>query len=114
MTDAILNSVLLGASIGGVYVVSAYLSFRFARGRSHKIFLMVALGGVGARLFLATALIALVLALTAVNQPVFLGGFFAVFVTGLVLEVVFLHRSQLAATRKREEIDAADNETARI
>ena len=112
MTEEILNSVLLGASIGGVYVLIAYLSFRYALGRSHKVFLVVALGGVGARLFVASALIALVLALMAVNQPAFLGGFFAVFVIGLILEVVFLHRSQMAATQKSAEIKGTDTEPA--
>jgi len=112
MTDEMLNSVLLGVSIGGVYVLAAYLSFRFALGRSHKIFFVVALGGVGARLFVATALISLVLALTAVNQPAFFGGFFAVFVVGLVLEIVFLHRGQLAAAQKAAEISDTDGKPA--
>jgi len=35
-----------------------------------------------------------------VHQPAFLGGFFAVFVLGLILEVLMLHRGQLAASQK--------------
>lgn len=113
MTDEILGSVLLGAFIGAMYVIAAYFSFRFAHGRSQKIFLMVALGGIGVRLFVAVALIALVFALSPVNQPAFLGGFFAVFVLGLILEVTFLHRSQLAATRESGRFAASDTESFR-
>ena len=104
MTTATMFSLTLGTLIGACYVVSAYATFRFAAGRSQRVFLLVALGGVGIRLLAAASVIALVIALTDVHQPLFLGSFFAVFVVGLVLEVTLLHRRQPAVTH-----DSLDN-----
>ena len=103
MADEFEFSLYLGAFIGAVYVLIAYLSFRFAIGRSQRTFLIVAIGGISVRLFIAVGAIALVLALVAVNQPAFVGGFFAVFVLGLILEVVLLHRRQVAVSEKANE-----------
>jgi len=100
MTNEILTSVLSGVGIGVLYVLSAYMTFRYALSRGQRMFLIIALGGIGIRLFVAISVITLVLVLSPVNQPAFLGGFFAVFVLGLILEVLMLHRSQLAASQK--------------
>jgi len=99
MTTAISTSLILGTLIGACYVISAYASFRFALGRSQRVFLLVALGGVGVRLLVAASLIALVIALVQVNQAYFLGSFFSIFVIGLIVEVTMLHRKQLGASR---------------
>jgi hypothetical protein len=104
MTNEILTSALSGAGIGALYVLSAYLTFRFALSRGQRMFLIVALGGIGVRLMVAVSVITLVLVLSSVNQPAFLAGFFAVFVLGLILEVLMLHRGQLAASQKTGEV----------
>ena len=99
MTNELVTGVAAGAGIGAVYVLSAYLMFRFSLSRGQRMFLIVALGGIGIRLLVAVSVITLILVLTSVNQPAFLGGFFAVFVLGLILEIVLLHRGQLAASQ---------------
>ena len=103
MTNEILTGVLIGAGIGASYVLSAYIMFRFALSRGQRMFLIISLGGIGIRLLVAISAITLILVLSSVHQPAFLGGFFAVFVLGLILEVLMLHRGQQAASQKSGE-----------
>jgi hypothetical protein len=102
MTDGILFSLLPGASIGAVYGLSAYISFRVALDRPDRLFMLIVLGGMALRLFIAVLTIALILVLSNVDQEVFLISFFAVFAVGLAAEILFLHRRQLETAKKSE------------
>ncbi|MFT4603470.1 MAG: hypothetical protein ACI9W4_000184 [Rhodothermales bacterium] len=56
--------------------------------------MLVALGGMTARLFVAATAVALVLAFAPVLPMVFVVSFFAVFAMALTLEITLLHRQQ--------------------
>ncbi|NNE34636.1 MAG: hypothetical protein HKN13_05345 [Rhodothermales bacterium] len=81
-----------GLIIGGIYVLLVFGTVRLAQKRSRKSFMLIVLGGMSLRLFLAIASIALIFALVPINKQVFLAAFFAVFLIGLVLETVMMHR----------------------
>ena len=84
-------SVVVGGGIGVAYVLASLLMNRLAA-RDQQRFLLIALGGVGARIGVAILAITLVLVLMPVNAGWFIGAFFSVFLVGIVAEVVLLHR----------------------
>lgn len=87
-------SLSLGIGFGLVYGILSYVTYRIALSRPPQMFMLVAFGGMTARLFVATAAVALVLAFAPVLPMVFVVSFFAVFAIALILEVTLLHRSQ--------------------
>ncbi len=92
MADGFWFSALLGAGIGGIYGISAYLISRSALQKSNRTFLLLVLGGMSARLFLTLAVITIILIAVPVDKPVFVIAFLALFVVGLVIETLILHR----------------------
>ena len=57
-------------------------------------FMLLVMGGMTIRIFVTIIILTLVLLFAPVDQTLFLIAFFAVFVLGLILEVLYLHRKQ--------------------
>ena len=93
MAQEILWSVAAGALIGIAYVVASLVMNRRARTVDPKRFMMIVFGGMALRIFVALALVALVLVLTRVHEEAFLGAFIVLLICGLVAEVALLHRN---------------------
>ena len=98
MEDGIWFSLALGLATGGIYLLLMYLSLRLARDRSRHSFMMIVFGGMGVRLFVAAATVTLVIVLAPVSEVVYLSTFFCLFLIGLVLEVLVLHRRYASGT----------------
>lgn len=84
-------SAALGAGVGLLYSVAGFLMGRIALLRPH-LFMLFALGGMGVRMFLAACIVALVLGLSLADPLAFIGGFFLLFLTGLVIEIAAVLR----------------------
>jgi len=96
MSDGILISAFAGAALAALYSVSALGLGRIAMRSSRRNFMMIVMGGMMARLFVAIIILTLVLLFAPVNKMAFLLGFFVIFVIGLTAEVLTLHRQQLS------------------
>jgi len=96
MEDGFWFSTALGLGTGGIYLLLVYLSLRLARSMGRRMFMMVVFGGMAIRLFVAASIIALIIALAPVSKVVYLAAFFVVFLIGLTLEVVVVHRERTA------------------
>ena len=94
-------SAILGLGIGGIYVLLVFLGLRVALRRKKHSFMNIIFGGMAIRLFLSVAAIAIVIALAPVDKAVFLTVFLGVFLIGLIVEVVLLHRQQ-GSPQKRD------------
>lgn len=81
-----------GAGIGVLYGLASYLGYKRALLASPRRFMLLALGGMTVRLFVAVMVITLTLVLAPVQPMPFIGSFFALFLMALVLEVLVLHR----------------------
>lgn len=103
MSESIWFSSLFGAGIAVVYSVSAIVLGRVAMKSPGRTFMMIVMGGMVARIFVALIILTLTLLFAPVNQLAFLMGFFVVFVIGLTLEIVMLHQSQNAVTDARKK-----------
>lgn len=103
MVNGFWFSALIGVGLGVMYGLSAYLASRTAMNRSHRSFMLLVLGGMMARLFLTILIITLILLLVPVNKLVFVVSFFVIFVIGLTLEIVILHRRQLSVNQNHSE-----------
>lgn len=101
MGDGFWFSAVLGSGIGGIYVFLVFLSLRIAVRRPKHSFIIVILGGMTIRLFLAVTAIAIVIALVPVDKVVFLTAFLGVFLIGLTIEVVILYRQQKSTERQK-------------
>jgi len=97
MEDGFWFSAALGIATGGMYVLLVYAGLRLARGMGRKTFMMIVFGGMAIRLFVAAAVIALVVALAPVSKIVYLATFFGFFLIGLILEVIVVHRNRFSA-----------------
>jgi hypothetical protein len=91
-------SALIGIGLGVFYGLSAIFVTSWAMNKSHRSFMLLVLGGMMARLFVTILAITLILLLVPVDTMVFIISFFVLFVVGLVLEVVLLHRRQQLAS----------------
>ena len=94
MTDSFWFSALLGASLAAVYSVAALWIGSIAQRSSSRTFMMIVMGGMVARIFVAVITLPLVLLFAPVDQTVLLIAFFAVFTVGLTTETIMLHRRQ--------------------
>lgn len=103
MVNGFWFSALIGVGLGVMYGLSAYLASRTAMNRSHRSFMLLVLGGMMARLFLTILIITLILLLVPVNKLVFVVSFFVIFVIGLALEILILHRRQLSVNQNHSE-----------
>lgn len=92
MTSGIWLSVGLGVAFGLAYYASSVVTHHFAA-RHPAAFFVIALGGMLVRMTLCLAGATLTLALLPVQPLPFLGTFMALFVVGLTLEILRLHRS---------------------
>ena len=84
---------IAGLSIGGLYTLTSYMTVRYALGKSDRLFMMLVLGGMAARLFVTMLILALILALAPVHRTALVAGFFISFIAGLIIEIRLLHRS---------------------
>ena len=100
-SEQIMLSVGLGVGLGLAYIFASYVSNQLAL-RSTQ-FMLIVVGAMMLRMFIALVLLAVVLLMLPVANAVFLGGFFVVFGIGLVIEVVTLHRRKLDADAGRAE-----------
>lgn len=91
------GSILLGAAIASLYAASSFVTLRFAMNRPGNQFMLVVFGGMTARLFVAAAVMTLILVFVPVVKTAFLGSFAAGFIIGLVVEVFVLHNRQKQA-----------------
>ncbi len=108
MSESIWFSSLFGAGMAVVYSVSAIVLGRVAMKSPGRTFMMIVMGGMVARIFVALIILTLILLFAPVNQLAFLMGFFVVFVIGLTVEIVTLHRSQKAVSAVPDAPDAPD------
>lgn len=94
MEEGFWFSAVLGLGIGGVYVLLIFLGLKLALRQKKHSFMLFIFGGMTVRLFLSVAAIALIIALVPIEKAVFLTAFLGVFLIGLIVEVVILHRQQ--------------------
>jgi hypothetical protein len=87
-----------GAGLGLAYSAVSYLMVRFAL-RNPRLFMLVALGGMGLRIMLALSAVTLILVFAGVEPLAFVGSFFLIFIAGLAVELVVLARYQSASPR---------------
>ncbi|MFQ5570782.1 MAG: hypothetical protein ACE5G0_13945 [Rhodothermales bacterium] len=87
----------LGIGLGLLYSAASLVVNRYALRQDSHRFLLIVLGGMIARMALALALVALIVLLLPVEQVAFLASFLGVFVIGIIVEVMILHRKLLAA-----------------
>lgn len=87
-------SVGLGACIGALYIALSLLAGRYAMRQAPGRFFLVVFGAMLVRLVMTLVLVVLVLALAPVEKAPFIGAFFGVFVIGLAVEVLYLHRAR--------------------
>jgi hypothetical protein len=92
MSVAIWSSVALGVALGLVNAAASYALWRLARGRKQSMFMTIIFGGMGVRMLVLLALIALVLVFAPVSRGAFVGAFFTTFAVGLIAEVIMLQR----------------------
>jgi hypothetical protein len=90
MTEGFWISTGLGGGLGLLYGLASYLNCRLAFRWSHA-FLLVVFGGLLLRLFVALGLLTTALLWLPVARAGLVGGFFGVFLLGLVMEVRWLH-----------------------
>lgn len=86
----------LGAGLGVLYILISLLANRLALRKGQRTFMMIVLGGMIARMFAALVGVVLILLLLPVEQIVFIGSFFGVFVIGMIVEVLHLRRGATA------------------
>ncbi len=91
MTAEVLAGLLAGIFLGLSYAVAGYLMNRRAELSPEKFMLWVA-GGMAVRMFVALAVIAVVLVVAPVDTTVFLGSFLTLFVLGVISEIVVGYR----------------------
>ena len=88
-----LMALLAGTVLGLAYAFAGFFMSRRAQTSPDKFLLWVA-GGMAVRMFVALAIIALVLAVAPVDSSIFLGSFLTLFVLGVILEIATVHRRQ--------------------
>ncbi len=79
--------------MGLLYTVVSLIAHRFALRQGPRTFMMIVLGGMAARMGLALIAIVLILYLLPVEQAAFVGSFFGVFIVGMIVEVLYVHRA---------------------
>lgn len=93
MTAEALTGLLAGMLLGLSYALAGYLMSRRAQSSPDRFMFWVA-GGMAIRMFVALAVIALVLATAPVDTTTFLGSFLTLFVLGVIVEIAVAHRRQ--------------------
>ena len=88
-------SIGLGSGIGLLYAIASLLVNRYAMRQPGHRFLLVFMGGMMVRLALALVGVTLILLLLPVQQRAFVASFLGVFVIGLIVEIVRVHRRLL-------------------
>ena len=96
MSDGIVISAFAGSALAALYSVAALGLGKIAMRSSRRNFMMIVMGGMMARLFVAIIILTLALLFAPVHKVAFLLGFFVIFVIGLTLEILTLHRQQLS------------------
>lgn len=89
-----ITGVIFGLLLGVIYIMASWLTYRLASGQSDATFFKIYFGGMTVRMFVTLLAVGVVLLVFDVPEIAFLGAFFLVFVLGLVLEVLLLHRRQ--------------------
>ncbi len=87
-------SIILGTAIAGLYGISSWATLRFALGRPSQQFMLLVFGGMTARLFVAAAILTLLMVFVPLHMAAFLGSFAVGFLIGLAAEVIVLHNRQ--------------------
>ena len=87
----------LGIGIGLLYSAASLLINRYAMRQEQRLFLLLVLGGMVVRMLVVLLVVVLVLLLLPVEQIPFIASFLAVFLIGMIVEVLHLHRKGLAA-----------------
>ncbi len=95
-TAAWWSSVGLGTAMGLLYTVVSLLAHRFALRQGPRTFMMIVLGGMAARMGVALIAMVLILYLLPVEQAAFVGSFLGVFIVGMIVEVLYVHRAASA------------------
>jgi len=82
----------LGVGLGLLYIMISLLANRLAMRKGRRTFMMIVVGGMVARLFTVLIAVILILLFLPVEQTIFIGSFFGVFVIGMIVEVLHLRR----------------------
>ncbi|MDA0874418.1 MAG: hypothetical protein O3C45_05070 [Bacteroidetes bacterium] len=98
MNEGILISALAGVGLAVAYSAAAAFLGRVAMRSSKRTFMMIVMGGMVARMFVALIILTLVLVFAPIHKTAFLLGFFVVFLIGMTIEILTLHRHQQAAS----------------
>lgn len=85
-------SFALGAILGLLYIVASFVSNRHAL-RSADRFMIIVVTTMLIRIVLALVALIGIMLLLPVSPAAFMGSFFVIFVIGLILEMLFLHRN---------------------
>lgn len=102
MNEGIVISALAGVGLAVVYSAAATFLGRVAMRSSKRTFMMIVMGGMVARMFVALIILTLVLIFAPIHKTAFLLGFFVVFLIGMTIEILTLHRQQQAASEKEQ------------
>ena len=90
-TEVILG-VILGATLSTVNVLLGYLAIEFSFDKSYTVFVRTVLGGMGVRLILMLALLALLVSTFQVHAMALTFSLLGFYVVYLLLEVLFIQR----------------------
>ena len=93
-TEVILG-VILGATLSTVNVLLGYLAIEFSFDKSYTVFVRTVLGGMGVRLILMLALLALLVSTFQVHAMALTFSLLGFYVVYLLLEVLFIQRKVL-------------------
>ncbi len=80
-----------------LYSAASLLINRYAMRQDQRMFLLLVLGGMIVRMLAVLLVVVMVLLLLPVEQVPFITSFLAVFLIGMIVEVLLLHRKGLAA-----------------
>jgi hypothetical protein len=91
------SSAGLGIGVGLLYSAASLLANRYALRQDQPTFMLIVLGGMLVRILAALAVLALIVLVLSVEPIPFVASFSAVFLIGLIVEVLHLHRQRSAA-----------------
>lgn len=87
----------LGVGIGLLYSAASFIATWFALRQDQRLFMVIVVGGMMARMATALVVVVLVLLLLPVEPAIFIGSFLGVFIVGMIVEVWRLHRRLLTS-----------------
>ena len=92
----VILGVVLGALLCTINVLLGFAAIEYSLERSYSVFLRTVLGGMGVRLVLMLAMLAVVVMYVPVQTTALMLSVFGFYLVFLILEVLFIQRKMLA------------------